>query len=551
MERKSRRDKIPGKKLHIFKCHLGLSTVVDHEHCPPIGDSHYYQGFEFYPIGEMGIEPSKDSFEKYFRQYLTPYFESEDIFEDELSEDFVADPLLSKKCSDCRSTSDCDEAVKSSFSRKLVLGIHVEKQAFCPKQKYLPSSEDECQVCRKLFDGKPRLPKKKIRIHDLRFMGHPVEVNIHYLYARCSRKVAGMKALPGIHEGSNSNPIRFSCRLAKAINTALAENLRQTYIAEACAIPISTINHWEKREHAIHADTHEVKTLSSSFMCATLPHVSSTELSIHRKKYVFVFHQTDGVDTLHAIYTGREWEAMRNLVSGKCWEFLNMEDVRLLNLACDYLSCCTDVPPYLGAMLLADLYHWAETGYVGQISCLINVLRCQTMGNCKELADRYQKWWDKYYDLFRELRVMDKALCLALFKVLFSTNKDAEEYNLASWYRNTIPKESLLRSPAMRSGVPEIFNEISRFIVSSPLPHQEIIARLLYFNPIVLPHEKSSWLSPYAFTENGDFDYSKGSTVQPPLDKLLQLLEVGLLSEGGTVPMTQLLQNPETPTDLN
>ena len=202
-------------------------------------------------------------------------------------------------------------------------------------------------------------------------------------------------------------------------------------------------------------------------------------------------------------------------------------------------------------MLLADLYRWAETGYVGQISCLINVLRCQTMGNCKELADRYQKWWDKYYDLFRELRVMDKALCLALFKVLFSTNKDAEEYNLASWYRNTIPKESLLRSPTMRSGVPEIFNEISRFIVSSPLPHQEIIARLLYFNPIVLPHEKSSWLSPYAFTENGDFDYSKGSTVQPPLDKLLQLLEVGLLSEGGTVPLTQLLQNPETPTDLN
>ena len=210
MERKSRRDKIPGKKLHIYKCHLGLSTVVDHEHCPPIGDSHYYQGFEFYPIGEMGIEPSKDRLEKYFRQYLTPYFESEDIFEDELSEDFVADPLLSKKCSDCRSTSDCDEAVKSSFSRKLVLGIHVEKQAFCPKEKYLLSSESECKFCRKLFDGKPRLSKKKIRIHDLRFMGHPVEVNIDYLYARCSRKVDGMKDLPGIHEGSNSNPIRFS-----------------------------------------------------------------------------------------------------------------------------------------------------------------------------------------------------------------------------------------------------------------------------------------------------------------------------------------------------
>ena len=202
-------------------------------------------------------------------------------------------------------------------------------------------------------------------------------------------------------------------------------------------------------------------------------------------------------------------------------------------------------------MLLADLYRWAETGYVGQISCLKNVLFGWAMGNCEKWADSYQKWGDKYYGLFCELRVMDKALGLALFKVLFSTNKDAEQYNLASWYRNMIPKESLLRSPAMRSGIPEIFNEISRFIVSSPLPHQEIIARLLYLNPIVLPHEKNSWLSPYAFTKNGDFDYSKGSPVEPPLNELLQLLQVGLLSEGGTVPLTRLLQNPETPTDLN
>lgn len=101
------------------------------------------------------------------------------------------------------------------------------------------------------------------------------------------------------------------------------------------------------------------------------------------------------------------------------------------------------------------------------------------------------------------------------------------------------------------SGVPEIFNEISRFIVSSPLPQQEIIARLLYFNPIVLPHEGTSWISPYAFTRNGDFDYSRDHIVQPPLHDLLRLLQAGLLGEGDTIPMTERIQNLETVPDLN
>lgn len=539
-------------KLHDYSCHLDLPSVENVSHRAPLYDSNYYQGFERFPktVSFSDRFPDDDGLLSYYQEYLEPYFSTSYLYNKDFSETFFPDPTLGKLCKSCKSASACNAKVKKGLTAKLQFDLFINNRAFCVTGKKQHSYLEECRVCRKWYYGLPPSKQRKIHIHDLRFLGHPVVVCVNYAYFRCTPKAEGMRSLPGVYKGSESNPIRFSCRLAKAINTALAENLRLTYISEACAIPRSTINHWKQRELALNAEVHESSAMYMNFLHPyPFLQVSNRLCSIHHQTFVFVFHRSDGIDFLHAIYSKSEWDSLAAIVSGTRWSPPDLSDARFLNLTYDYLSCCTEIPPHIGAMVLVNACDWASSKYSQYANILTNAL---AYGN--HLWDIpegwstqrfYQNSWSSFTNFLLNVRGSKKEVLLAVLQSLRSINNDsaAPIPDFKSWYQKTCLEKPIFSTISKTSRAPELFDELSAWIHLSSLSRQEITARLLHFNPIALPHIDSTTVPrQYLFTENGDFDTTYNCQTQIPLPELLQMLQAGLLRDDSTVPI-QLMSN--------
>lgn len=541
-------------KPHEYNCHIGLSCVVNCEQSEPLGESNYYQGFEFCPedtVRSWLVEYAWEYADAY-SAYLFPYFLDPTIYNEGFNESYIEDPVLTKICSTCESLSGCITTVKEGFSRKLVLNIYVSPRAFCIEEEDLTSCDVECKVCQKFHKDTPYSPNKLIHVYDLRVFGHPVEVCIHYKYFRCSNKTYGINHLPGIHDGSGYNNHRFTCRLAMAINTALAENLRLTYISEASAVPLTTIQRWKARAIKLSDQIHESASVLKNFTNPDPVLVSSTIHSIHRKNFVFVFHHKDAIDFLHAIYTKSEWELMKSLVSGDYQPRSDFSDTRFLNLAYDYLSCCTEIPPAIGAMVVTNTHQWVSSQHSQHMNLLavtLDRIRNQ-MGPSGGWSFQYSygRSWDKLSNLLQIVSGSKKDIFSAVIQSLHiyadqSATSTEPIPGFLSWYQETCQNHPGVSMSSKIHTRPRLFDAISEHIICSPLPRQEIIDRLLHFNPAALPHRDSRFgQRRYLFTENGDFDSTQPPQSQVPLTELLRMLQAGLLRDDLSVPISERLR---------
>lgn len=535
------------RKSQIAKCHLGFHLVNDHAQGQPFGDGHYYYGFEFCSEDDAHtLLDSQGTGSRAIRAYLKPYFQTPNIYSDVINETFDTDQVLQNKCDRCENTGTC--AVEASFLKSLQLNLMMRYDACCiDRDRY-----DECAECR--IWRKICLSDKfsKICIYDLRLLGHPTKVVIEYPYVRCIPKTRCLLSLSGIDRFSR-RPVRFSYRLVQRINAALAENLRKTYIAEACAIPESTIYHWKCRELKRGAVVHSDVSTSTNFFMSQPVSAMYLQNTIHRRNFVFVIHKTEENTTLQAVYTKKDWDFMESVASGNPCKIPILSNSQMLNLAYDYLSCCTNIPPRVGAVILANIW------------CLLSDFHCRTdpltdvLGNdykleayeeVRRILDFSQRSWAVLKELIRAVQCSASELLAGVFHCLQAETDSTSEVEAAfsefsAWYRKYTPQDAVNTIFWGSSDLYDhLYNQLYKlFMIAdlSPLSWHEIIARLLYFNPAALPHKESapSALEQYLFEEDGSF--AAGRLNQVPFEELFRMVQAGLLKDDVIIPISEQL----------
>ena len=341
----------------------------------PLGESYFYRPFEF-----VAPDPSeKVDFEAQKEAYFVPYLSVRDAdgaafptswetFCEERNE--VLDQICARPCQwrDAWGRSGkkqdpltCEESFAKGFYAAFSLKL----------------SRSRGQRVRA---GDPA--EKSILIHDIRFLGHPVTVELRYLDVQNPQQRKRLHHLSCCYPGSGKNVRRFSARLGARINVALANHIRKNFISEGSAVSVDVINRWNERQNRL-----ANQGLQKAVMQYNAAHcMNFSTVTVRREvectgsgggagrlqAYRVVCRKEEGYPLrMLAVHQEKDWNLMGKLARGESfavddWWYgrAPIAPERMFNLAVDYLSAPENnflcrpgsASPVLGAMLFLLSY---------------------------------------------------------------------------------------------------------------------------------------------------------------------------------------------------
>lgn len=534
-------------KHHSENCHQHLPCVRKISNPDIAYDLCYYIGFEYHAVADIAkVKLSPDAVNTYLEPYLKesiyhdtfPTYLSKEAIKKRVSNFNESDTLI-KICDACESLTVCSEDMNVTVGKS-------KSAIFCMVRHYILQIKNiafcdslRCPLRSSCIKTPSNKRPQTIQVYDLRFMGHPTVVNIQYEYYRCDHRAHALSTLAGIYPTSNTRNRRFSCRLVTAINDALAKRYRVTYISEATSIPLNTLYHWEHLVYSASAERHETKLLHAKYFSASGFTETSVPLTIRRRKYILIFSESNNKISLSSIYTQAEWQAMANLARGTQWEDLDISDERLLNLAFDYYITEAPFTAFPAPIALVHLYRWTQNPQLFGKNLLSEKILSFMQSNtfpispdiaaCYDECIRFLKNSISNLDYISFLKLMNAFYC-------FYIPSDRQDFPafISQWddfVENQLSNASFGLRISLDISSPSL-PLLLQAIKSSALPSKKIVARLLHFNPISLPHiTDSNNQTQYLFTEYGDFDYDLHTTETASLDELLSMVQAGLLED--------------------
>lgn len=284
--------------------------------------------------------------------------------------------VLYDVCQGGRSKLPCTQvgpcAAKYSFQLEIDFKFTAKStKAFCKRF-------EECKGCRA-----KKFPQRSVEVRDWRLLGHPVCVKLTFGISKCCKVNREIWQRLELDERSKENKIRFTKRLAAAVDGEFDKNDWRTldlpYISEAAAIPYNTLTHWRRRRaDKVYKDYLRCK--ANEFLGTGNP-VSTCFVSdeVRSQKYIFViaYNQEKNSYHLQSIYDGYEWdtiaaaaaialpetEAVEAISADKFLRVMMAEyhgaripGIRLENIVHDYAACCL-LPEHRGQLpLIREAY---------------------------------------------------------------------------------------------------------------------------------------------------------------------------------------------------
>ena len=575
-------------KGRVSLCYVGTKAVDSKEQPTPFFSSYYYPYFEYSAFEKLDADKIAEQLKTYLEEYRAKAL-SLRIHYDNYCYCFCTDSFLTSKCEECiehyisKECADCrkqDERLRCSarrkrncsvscdFTRQIQIKLAIKSDYACPENKKSVNCSSVCYSCR--YDPPDSTPYglgRKITVHDLRFHGHPVSLQLLYTDHRCAPKKELLKNLPGIYRGSGSNQIRYSIRLAERINAALIEGIPRNYISEATSISYDSIRSWLRREKEKSEKMMRKRLSDYSFVRSKEFEITISEpIRIGHSDFIVCLQREDDRSAaITGIYPVEEWHALEMLFMGnienasenlflrrmhshleECFLYSDM----LFNFLSAYCPIEPGIATYIATRLLLTHFHWGLVLYPDMP---------------QEYQSFYETCWDTLWDLVAtEGEITDPLRYLkSLLALSPDDNRQFSQYEkrtISTWYHE-IKKElhggqlhHCIAKPCENRFLQIDISQLGEYSESATVSEADVPVLLQYYNPIVAPHFKSDTGTSfeYLFDYGGDFNFAASSVPLPgiELDDVIALIRAGILVEyrTETEPISVSLMNRIRPT---
>lgn len=522
--------------------------------------------FEFSEPGSLDHDKIAEQFKTYLEEYQ-PKSSALRIRYDNHSYCFCTDSFLTSKCGACienglpAKCTDCqkqdkrltcperwkrDCPISCDFTRQIQITLPLKSDYACLDNKQEVDNSSVCFTCRYMpQNDTPYGLGRKITIHDIRFYGHPVSLQLLYAEHRCGPKKELLKFLPGIYRGSGSNQIRCSTRLAKKINAALVDGIPRDYIAEAASISYNSVRSWlrrekEKMEKAVRKGQSHYSFIRSKEFEIQI----STPIKIGNADFIICLQrEADRSAAITGIYPVEEWRALEALFAGdlkkgdknlflrrtyshldECFLYSDM----LFNYLAAYCPIAPSIFTYIATRLLAEYFHYGMVSF-------------------PDVPHEYQEFYETCWYSFRNSFDLDangndpQHRYLELFRVFSNTAETAlpDEYRkLKICYHELEEKAREIQLHCVQPRADFLtkidLSELGECAATATVKKTDIPVLLQYYNPVVAPHKENKTPSfKYCFDDGGDFDFGDYSIPVPgiSLEDTVELIKAGILIE--------------------
>ena len=554
-------------KLHGEKCFLNSRLVKPHyDLASPFFEAYEHTGFEYCD----NFSCDESSVPSLISQYSSPYCQTAVSFPAhtflEEKHFFKPSPVMLRLCADCSNLPPLCKTCKKqtdrrscrqrpvckslcAFTRELCIELKINPDYACPDDRG-NAQYSKCAKCHFCEDS-GTLPGDiwTITVHDLRLMGYSVIVKINYRYSRCKHKQKFLQSIPGIHSGSESNQIRYSVRLAEAIEIALVETRRLDYISEASGISYDSVRHWRDRE---------TKRIMKAARDIIIQYLASSSMDFESQAIPLLFdgeekvlclQRRNGEIIVSGIYSKSMWEAFmdlsgkKHLKKTKFFELTGatgLENLSDFNLIFDYCALHSFIEPALATYIVYRILLYASEWRFPPLLELSS-----------ELREFYEECWRLFEDTFLP-DIADKINYLELLPFVFQrTGEYRDERDLLVdnrkmqiWYGNVSEMARERRISLAHSKHAVMFFDtasIEQYTRSFDVQADEALILLQYYNPAMMQNgiesvsdgERTVPRFRYLFDENGDMCLPDRTKKMPfvTLNDFVKLLRAGILQE--------------------
>ena len=551
----------------------------------PFSEGYYYKGFEF----TEDCPDHASEYRYYISDFRSPYLCANPDYPQHTvgKSEYILVPsqlhieqcggcthALPAACRTCERQSERKKCPSfggmqcyCAFTRVFRLVLSLDPDYACPSGKKSSSADPECSRCRyKAEPSNLASDNSVIYVHDLRLFGHPTVVRIEYRTHRRKRKAAFLRSFPGIHAGSNSNPLRYSVRLAKAVSTALLEKLPQNYISEATCIPYDSVRSWRRREMQRLKELTCQRKVEALLKSDAVFGIQLHKVTIGKEDYRLCLQDRDG-PVVCGLFANREWDSCASLFySSDSNPTLFLEKFRAsftthftsYDLFFNMFAMGSHLAPNVGAYIAYRVLQFhLDWGFLPPIDLP------------RDLSEYLEDCWDLFETLFLPGKINEESCRSLLHRLYYGPSRyrgeddDPEDEKMRTWYDAVSTKAELYGVVLPRADSDVILADWDLFAelnFASDAAPEDIPILLQYYNPAMLMNgtegaEENASVPRryrYLFDDNGDMCLPERTEKLPfiSLRDFLTSLRAGILQEsdfdGEYLSAKMLLLDPES-----